>query len=169
MIGVFGDHRLHHHAVASQSLFHDARSQWGHGHGASLTAAAGPLFALGHAHEVARRLDIHLFALVVADHRRLCPALPAGLLRAADYFLDTRQILRQALPPWMRTPLARRDDRERSAPCFRLHLIQCGARLFIGQQLELQIAQGLAARPQQFHPLLPQFFRQRLDFQMRPG
>jgi hypothetical protein len=83
--------------------------------------------------------------------------LPADLLRAGDYFLDTRQILGQALPPRMRTPFARRDDRERSAPCFRLHLIQCCARLFLGQQLQLQIAQGPATRPQQFHPLTPQF------------
>src|SRR5437660_9505253 len=96
----------------------------------SLAAAAGPLFALGHTHEVARRLYIHLFAFVVADHRGLCPALPADLLRAADYFLDARQILGQALPPRMRTPLARRGGREWSAPCFRLHLIQCCARLF---------------------------------------
>ena len=39
----------------------------------------------------------------------------------------------------MRTPLARRDGRERRALCFRRHFIQCGARLFLGQQLELQI------------------------------
>jgi hypothetical protein len=69
----------------------------------------------------------------------------------------------------MRTPLARRDGRERNAPRFRLDLIQRCTRLFIGQQLELQIAQGLATRPEKLHSLLPQFFRQRLNFQMRPS
>ena len=68
----------------------------------------------------------------------------------------------------MRPALARRRFGERSAPRFRLHFVQRGARLFVGQQFQLQIAQRFAARPQQLHALLPQLFRQRLDFQMRP-
>jgi len=34
--------------------------------------------------------------------------------------------------------------------------------------LKLQIAQRLAARPEQLHALLPQLFGECLDFEMRP-
>jgi hypothetical protein len=68
----------------------------------------------------------------------------------------------------MRSPLAARSLRQRSASRFRLHLVHRRARLFVGQQLKLQVAQRLAARPQKLHALLPQLFRERLDFQMRP-
>jgi len=54
---------------------------------------AGPRLTLGHAHEIARRLDIELLALVVADHRRLLTAPCAGALVAANDAGDARQIL----------------------------------------------------------------------------
>jgi hypothetical protein len=96
-------------------------------------------FALDHPHEIARGLHIQLLALVVTDHRSCGAALSACVLRGTDDFLDTRQILGQALPPRMRASLPRWRLGERHAPYFGLHLIQSCARLFIGQQVELQI------------------------------
>ena len=115
-------------------------------------------------HEVPRRFDVQLLAFVVTDDRRFRAALQARLLRAADDFLDARQSLRQTPPARMQTPLAARSFRQRSTSRFRLDLVQRSARLFVGQQLQLQIGQRLAARSKQLHALLPQLFGECLDF-----
>jgi hypothetical protein len=148
MVRVLGDHRLDHYPIAGQSLLHDARRHWRHRYRAGLAAAAGTLFTLDHPHEVPCRLDIHQFVLVVTDYGRLCAALPASLFRAANHFLDPRQILRQALPPRMRPALTRWRRSQRRTLRLRRYFIQRGARFLVGQQLQLQITQCLAARPQ---------------------
>jgi len=58
----------------------------------------------------------------------------------------------------MRPPLPLRLMGERRTLRFRFDLIHGCARLFVDQQTQLQIAQCLAARPQQFHAILPQLF-----------
>jgi hypothetical protein len=115
-----------------------------------------------------RRHDVQLLALVVSDHCRFCAALPAGLLRARHNFLYSLQVLRQPLSSRMRLPFARGRCRQRRALGLRLHFIQRRARFLVGQQLQLQIVERLALRPQQLHAKLPQLFHQRLDFQIRP-
>ena len=96
----------------------------------------------------------------------LCAALPAGLFCAANHFFHPRQILRQALPPWMGPALTRRCRSQRRTLRLRRYFIQRRARLLVGQQFQLQIVQRLAARPQQFHAVLPQLFGERLNLQM---
>ena len=145
MIRILGDHRLHHHAVTCQSLLHDARRQRRHRHRACLAAMASTLLALDHPHEIARRLNIQLLTLVVADHGGFRATLPARLFRATDYFLHPRQILRQALPPRMRPALAPRSFGQRRPLRLRLYFIQRRARFLVGQQFQLQIVQRLAA------------------------
>jgi hypothetical protein len=135
---------------------------------ALLATPAGPLLPLNHPHEMPRRHDVQLLARVVSDHRRFRATLPARLLRARHDVLYSLQVLRQALSSRMPLPLARWSCRHRRALRLRLHFIQRRARLLFGQQLQLQIVQCLALRPQQLHAKLPQFFHQRLDFQICP-
>ena len=51
---------------------------------------------------------------------------------------------------------------------FGFHLIDRHAWLFVSQQLQLEITQGFATRPQQANPMLAQPLFQHLDFQLRP-
>jgi hypothetical protein len=68
----------------------------------------------------------------------------------------------------MRPPLPGRHVGQRSALRFGRYLVQRCARLLVSQQLQLQVAQRLATRPQQLHPLLPQLFGERLDLKVCP-
>ena len=63
-------------------------------------------------------------ALVVPDHGGRGSALPARLLCAQDYLLDSREVLRQALPARMLPQWARGSFGERCALRFRLHFVQ---------------------------------------------
>lgn len=78
-------------------------------------------------------------------------------------------MFRQTPPSRMGPTLSWRQAGDRLAPRFGFHFVPRHARLFFGQQLQLQIAQRFTTRPQPFDALLPQFFAERLDFQMRPG
>jgi hypothetical protein len=111
------------------------------------------------------RLHVQLLAFVVADHRALAAALRAALPGTLDHSFHARQILGQALPAWMRFALALAD---RLAAHFGFHFLARHARLFFGQQLQLQIAQRLAVRPQETNALPPQPFFQYLNLQVRP-
>ena len=168
MIAILGDHRFHHYAITRQPFFYDARLTRRHRDRTLLAAAADALFALGHAHKIPRRFHIHHFAFVVADQGGFGAALFAGLLRAPDHFFYARQALRQALSSRMRLPLPRRCAGHRRTSGFRLHFVTGGARLFLRQQLQLQITKDFAAWPQHLHALLPQFFGERLDLQVHP-
>jgi hypothetical protein len=145
--------------------------------GAAITVAptqtaARTLFALDHAHKVARRFDIQHFALVVSDHRRLLAAPSAGTACAGNHFFHTRQFVRQRLAPRMRLALARPPAREWLAHPFALgfgfHFIAGCAGFLLGQQFQLQAAQCFALGTQELDPQLPHLFQQRLDFQIRP-
>jgi hypothetical protein len=68
----------------------------------------------------------------------------------------------------MRPAFAPRRLGEWRALRLRFYLIQRCARLLVGQQFQLQIAQRLAARPQEFHAILPQLVGERLNLQIGP-
>src|SRR5713226_1666538 len=68
----------------------------------------------------------------------------------------------------MRPALPRRPLPDGLAARFGFHFLAGHTGLFVGQQLQLQIAQRLAMRPQQADALSPQSLFQYLDFQMRP-
>ena len=67
------------------------------------TGFAGPLLALGHLHEIPRRLDIQHFAHFVADHCGLAAAVAAyALLRSAgNHPFHTGKIRGQSLTSGM--------------------------------------------------------------------
>jgi hypothetical protein len=91
-----------------------------------------------------RRLHVELLALVVADHRCLLPAGGARGFLADNHMGDTPQIFRQRFAARMRVPLSRRCACQHFAPRFCFHFVPSRTRFFVGQQLELQIAQRLA-------------------------
>ena len=68
----------------------------------------------------------------------------------------------------MRLTLPSRRACQPFAPRLCFHFVPSRTGLFVGQQLELQIAQRLAAWTQLPNPPLPQLFLQCLDFQLRP-
>jgi len=102
MLGHYG---INHHAVARQTLVHDARRRWRHRDARLRTTRASALFPLGDQHEVPRRLHVQLLAGLVADHHARGAALRAVLLlgRAGQHPLAPRQLGRQLLPTGMRT------------------------------------------------------------------
>src|SRR5260370_1410998 len=63
------------------------------------TGFAGPLFALGHHHEIFSRLHIELLALLVTDHTVFFTAVSAHTLfrGAGNHLFDARQVCRQLL------------------------------------------------------------------------
>ncbi len=169
MIAVLGHHRIENHPVTYQTLVDDPRRQRRRHHRRHFTVLAGPLFALGHRHEIPGRLYIQLFAGVIADHHRRLPAGLAGALlgRAGNHPLDPRQIGRQFLPPRMRAPVLLRR-RQRLAFALRLDLDVADPGLQI-QQVQLRVAQLLAGRAVLLDSLQPQALFQNPDLHLRPG
>ena len=108
MVAILGNHRFDHHRVAGQSLFHDARPPAAPPSRSS-TLSAGAFFALGHAHETARRLN----SPALRFRRSRSPPSPRHSLRRcarwqAMTLVDARQIFRQRLAARMRLALSRR-------------------------------------------------------------
>ncbi len=72
----FVHHRVDDHSVRHQAFIDDPDGKSRRRHALLGTGFAGPLLALGHLHEIPRRLDIQHFADFVADHswsqRRSC-------------------------------------------------------------------------------------------------
>ncbi len=130
---------------------------------------AGPLFALGHDHEVLGRLDVQLLADVVADHDGGLAASLAGALfrRAGDHSLHARQPGGQLLASGMRTgfPVRRR---QRLAFAFRLDF-DVAHSWFQFQEFQLRRVELLASRTVLLDPLEPQLLFQRVDLQMGQG
>ena len=168
VVQILGRDRLDHDRVARQTLLDNPRRQRRQRYRALLATTAGPLLPLDDPHEVPRRPDVQLLALVVSDHRCFRAALPAGLFRARHDLFDSLQMLRQTLPSRVQLPLAWRRDGQRRALRLCFYFIQRRARFLVGQQFQLQVVQRLALRPQHLDAEPPQLFDQRLDFQMRP-
>src|ERR1035437_9005596 len=171
VIAILGHHRVDHHTVAHQALFDDPLRRRGRDHPGFLAALAGALFAFGHHHEVLRRLHVQLFAHVVADDRLDLAASLAGALfrRAGDHSLHAWQDGGQLLPPRMLTALllfGRRRQRLALALCLDLDVAHPGFQI---QQLELRVAELLAARTVLLDPLQSQSLFQYLDLQFGPG
>jgi len=106
----------------------------------------------------------------VADDHRLLAASLAGALfrRTGDRSLHARQAGGQLLPPGMfAAPLWFRGRRQWLAPAFRLDFGIAHPGLKI-QQLELCVAEFLAAGSVLLDPLQPQLLFQRLDPQLSP-
>src|ERR1019366_8106810 len=171
MIAILGDHRVDHHTIAHQTLFDDPRRCRCSDHTAFLAALAGALFALGHHHEVLRRFHLQLFADIVADHHRRLAASLAGALfrRAGDHSLHARQRGGQLLPSGMfAAPELLRSRRQRFALALRLDFGVTPPRVQ-NQQLELRIAEFLAARAVLLDPLQAQALFQYLYIQFGPS
>src|ERR1051325_4897205 len=146
MITVLGNDGVDHYAIAGQPLVDDPWFQRRHLYRTLLAVAASALLALGDLHKVPRGLHIELFAFVEADDRCFLPTLRAVHLRAANHFLDSRQMLWQRLASPMPFALSWRRLLNLFTPAFCFNLIGRDAGLFFDQQLQLQITQCLAER-----------------------
>jgi hypothetical protein len=82
---------------------------------------------------------------------------------AGDHFFDARRTFRQRFAAWMLFPFARRRRRNRLAPRFGFDFLARHTWLLFGQQLQLQIAQRFARRPQKSDTLLAQPFLEQLN------
>jgi len=127
---------------------------------------AGPLLALGHLHEIARRLDGQHFAHFVADHGVAKAALAAyALLRSAgNHPFHAGKIGGQSLASGMRTLLPFRSRRRCRAFALGNHLFATDAGLLF-KQLQLQTTQLLAARTILFDPPQTKTLFENLDLQ----
>ncbi len=117
-------HRIDHHPVADQTSFDDPRRNRGRRYAAFFAAPTGALFTLGRHHEVLGRLDIQLFADIVADDILGLSAGWAGALfrSSGNHALHARQRGRQLLAS--RTGAGRwtlRWNRQRFALALRLN------------------------------------------------
>src|SRR6202051_3776930 len=138
-ITVLGHGRVDDDLVRYQRLRDDALGGRRNHDTLLLAPLARALLALGDEHEVLGRCDVQLFALFVADQRRLLPAAAAGALRggAGNDLFHAFEMSRQGRPPgmlprWLAAGLVLRRGGRRCewfALALRLNLLVADARL----------------------------------------
>lgn len=148
VVGIFADDGVDDDSVRDQTLGDDPQRQRRHRYSLLFTLLAGALLSFGHFDEVLGRIDFQYLADLVADHFRFRSAVSAyALFRCAgNHPLHAGKIGGQRLAARMLAPLFLFWSRwQRVALALGDHFRVTDARLEL-QQLQLQIAQLLAAR-----------------------